>query len=388
MAAHDPNFAREPKGILRWLGFGAGGGKGLPDESAGHPADDADEAIADSRERRRRELLGDVGHFLLSHRLEVNAFTLAIAHDVTTGADAKLARLIAERTRSRLPITVEWLEDASRSSGREDRMAALDALMAKLEASIEEFGKTTSAARSATNDYNSALEAHVGELEQVSKAGAVIAELATIAKVMLDRTREIEQQMNRSEIETRALQESLEDARRKAEIDHLTGLPNRRAFEGLLQSENAVAIETGEPLCVAFCDIDHFKRVNDTHGHEAGDRVLRAVAQSLARISDDRCHVARHGGEEFVVLFRGQSLEDAWKTLDAARRAMADRRLVNRATDIPFGRITFSAGIADVLGYASPRAALRAADEALYLAKDRGRNCIVMAGDAAVPEAA
>jgi diguanylate cyclase len=381
MTAHDPDFAREPKGILRWLGFGVTARN--EDEEAAVPSDDGGETRPgyDPRHRRQRELLGDVGRFLLTHRIEVNTFTLAVAHDVIAGADPKLARLVEERLSAQLPLTLEWLEDAARTAGREDRMATLDALMSKLEASIEEFTNTTSAARTATNDYSSALEAHVGELEQVSKAGAVIAELASIAKVMLDRTRAIEQQMTRSEEETRALQDSLEEARRKADIDHLTGLPNRRAFETLLQAEHAAAIENDEPLCVAFCDIDHFKRVNDTHGHEAGDRVLRAVAQSLAKISDDRCHVARHGGEEFVILFRGRTIEQAWTTLDEARESMAERRLINRATDVPFGRITFSGGLADVLAHATPRAALKAADEALYAAKGQGRNCIVRADD-------
>jgi diguanylate cyclase len=178
-------------------------------------------------------------------------------------------------------------------------------------------------------------------------------------------------------MQTRTLQRSLDEARRSAELDHLTGLPNRRAFENVLEHEYAEALAANEPLCVAICDIDHFKRVNDTHGHEAGDRVIRAVAQSLARISNANCHVARHGGEEFVILFRGKTIEEGWRILDEARDAMADRRLVNRATDVPFGRVTFSGGIADVFAHANPREALKAADDALYVAKASGRNCIV-----------
>ena len=145
----------------------------------------------------------------------------------------------------------------------------------------------------------------------------------------------------------------------------------------MLERENASAIEAGEPMSVAICDIDHFKRVNDTHGHEAGDRVIRAVAQTLAKISNDKCHVARHGGEEFVILFRGKTIEEAWTLLDETRKAMAERRLVNRATDMPFGRITFSGGVADVFAHTTPRDALKAADDALYAAKAAGRNCIV-----------
>lgn len=372
---------KERKGILAWLGIGSGPAESETNEDGRTTG--AEPAVEDPRERRRRQLLADLGSFLLTHRLEVNAYTLAIAHDVITGCDPRLAALIEQRVLARQPITLDWLEEAGRTSGRSDGFAQLNALMAKLETSVEEFGQTTVAAKTAACDYNSALEQHVNELQQVSKAGVVITELATIARVMLDRTREIEKEMSRSELQTRALQVSLEEARRKAEMDHLTGLPNRRAFENVLEKQHHAAVKGGEPLCVAFCDIDHFKRVNDTHGHEAGDRVIRAVAHTLQKISDDRCHVARHGGEEFVILFRGKTLEEACEALDEAREAMADRRLVNRATDVPFGRITFSGGIADVFAYESPRAALKAADDALYAAKNLGRNCVVKAQDEA-----
>ena len=350
------------------------------------PGEDA--ANLDPRERRRRQLLTDVGSFLLTHRLDINPYTLAIAHDIITGADQRLARQVEVRVASREPITLEWLEEVGRGSAGSDGSAALNAMMAKLETSLNEFAQTTVAARSATSEYSTALEAQVGELEQVGKAGVVISELATIAKVMLERTREIEQEMTRSEMQTRALQSSLDEARRKAEVDHLTGLPNRRSFEQTLGKELDAARSAGEPLCVAFVDIDHFKKINDTHGHDAGDRVLKAVAQTLNSISNDKCHVSRHGGEEFVILIRGKPLEEACRVLDHARDAMSERRLVNRATDVPFGKVTFSGGIADVLAYRNHRLALKAADDALYVAKSKGRNCIVLAEDPAAARAA
>jgi diguanylate cyclase len=136
-----------------------------------------------------------------------------------------------------------------------------------------------------------------------------------------------------------------------------------------------------EGLCVAFVDIDHFKRVNDTHGHPAGDRVLKFVGETLNRIADARCFVARHGGEEFAIIWRHHPVDKAWKKLDAAREEIAERRLINRANDTPFGKITFSGGIADVFAYADKSAALKAADEALYLAKQSGRNRVLRAGE-------
>ena len=107
--------------------------------------------------------------------------------------------------------------------------------------------------------------------------------------------------------------------------------------------------------------------------------MLRSVAGNLGRIADARCHVARHGGEEFVILLRGRTLQEAWEVLDDARSRQAERRLVNRANDVPFGKITFSGGVANVFAYPDPRAALRAADSALYQAKSEGRNRIAVA---------
>src|SRR3546814_4223188 len=82
---------------------------------------------------------------------------------------------------------------------------------------------------------------------------------------------------------------------------------NRRAFESTLREAAVRARDKGKSLSVAFCDIDHFKQINDVHGHDVGDRILKFVGKLLADISNDTCHVARHGGEEFVMLFEGQS---------------------------------------------------------------------------------
>ncbi len=322
--------------------------------------------------------MAEIGAFLSTHKLPVSPQTLMITWNYLTGADSQVVRTIDRQLQQRQPLTAEWLEETL-GGGKGEDLAQLAELMQRLEGSIDEFAKTSHDAHNATSQYHSALEGHVNELEQVTKAGSVISELATIAKVMMRRTRDIEKQMLRSEAQTRALRRRLDEARRNAEEDHLTGLPNRRAFEALFEESYRLARATTEVMCVAFCDIDHFKRINDTHGHEAGDRVLKLVADSLSLISDDSCHVARHGGEEFVMLFRGQNLEEAQTKLDQLREQLAERRLVNRANDLPFGQVTFSAGIADVFACGDPRSALRAADIALYRAKLNGRNRIELA---------
>lgn len=371
MTAHDPSQTRSG-GWRGWLGLG---GREAASEGA------APGASGDRRDTPRQRQLDEIASFLAYHKLEISASTLTIAHNYLSGGDPDLVRLIDRQMQARQPVTPEWLDEVLARNERGDELALLAQLMQRLESSIDEFGKTSKDASSATSEYSTALEAHVIELEQVNRAGTVISELATIAKVMLKRTRDIEKQMLRSEAQTRALRRRLDEARRSAEEDHLTGLPNRRAFEARFQEEFRQARAAAEPLCVAFCDIDNFKTVNDTHGHDAGDRVLKLVAESLARISGEACHVARHGGEEFALLFRGATVAEAFAKLDALRAQLAERRLVNRANDVPFGQVTFSGGIADVFACGDTRAALKAADAALYRAKQEGRNRVLVADE-------
>jgi diguanylate cyclase len=370
-ADHEPQPQPSARRTLReWLG--------LAPAANPAPEPDAPPAAADPLQSACRRVAHEIGEFLAEHRLPPTSLTLAAALDCVAGNDPRLADHIRARRESGQPITPEWLAEARRPSSPEDEIKAVTRLMDRLESSLADFGQTTLDARTATSEYTSALTSHVDDLTAAGQAAA-LTEMVALTRAMLDRTHRLEAQIARSEAETRALHRSLEDARRNAEIDHLTGLPNRRAFETRLEREVIAARTAHEPLCVAFCDIDRFKRINDTHGHDAGDRILKVVAHALNEMSDDKCHVARHGGEEFVVLLRGHPLADAYHMLDEMREHLADRRMVNRATEVPFGKVTFSAGLADVLSYPTPREALKAADEALYVAKQEGRNRIVRA---------
>ena len=380
---HDPSSRSSRSRLLKWLGISENPDDGGPGQDG--PVPPRDVTAREIWLPAKRRLLAKVADFLIDHDLEVMPWTLEIAYDCVTGAKPKLAQLILEQTEAGKAVTLAWLEQILREEEGEGTAEVLAALMSRLEDTLNDFASTTDSARSATSAYGAALQQHVDDLERVSKAGVVITELAALARAMMHRTREIEHNLVDSEQRAKALQSSLDEARRAADEDHLTGLPNRRAFESLFDKEYAAAASAGEPLCVAFCDIDHFKRINDSHGHAAGDRVLKVVAETLSRISDSRCHVARHGGEEFAVLFRALTLEKAWDRLDHAREEIAERRLVNRATDMPFGRVTFSGGIADVFAYSSRSDALRAADEALYAAKQSGRNRILLAGETPPP---
>ncbi|NIJ37139.1 diguanylate cyclase [Sphingopyxis panaciterrae] len=374
--------SNEPVGrLLDWLGL-RNPHSGAPIREIPPPGG---RATGDLAQQARHRLAQAIMSFLLDHDLDISASNLSLAHSVFSGTNPGLARRINARIASGEGISQSWLDELAKEEAAALDHSEIDRIVARLESNLDAFQTHTKAARSVTSDYGSELERHVLDLEhlehleQVQKTGQLVSNLADLAKVMLERTRRAEDDMRKSEDEAKALRRSLARARRDAEIDYLTGLPNRRAFEVLLERHHAEARGACEPLSVAFCDIDEFKRVNDIHGHEAGDRVIKLIADTLSKISDDHCHVARHGGEEFVMLFRGLPPSEAAKRLDEARQELAERRLINRKTDEPFGQITFSGGVADVFGYSEVREALKAADDALYRAKQAGRNRIELA---------
>lgn len=152
--------------------------------------------------------------------------------------------------------------------------------------------------------------------------------------------------------------------------DALTGLYNRRAFNATFTEEFLSAKRHGKPLSLVLCDIDHFKRFNDTLGHPAGDRLLQAVAAALRRGARGTDHVARLGGDEFAILLPNTSCEVADQLAERLRLTVQ-----NQFDDDP--AVTLSVGVADFKSTMEGWDVLFSqADSAMYQAKKRGRNAV------------
>jgi diguanylate cyclase (GGDEF)-like protein/PAS domain S-box-containing protein len=158
-----------------------------------------------------------------------------------------------------------------------------------------------------------------------------------------------------------------------AMTDPLTGLPNRRAFRAVIDRRVDAGLARHD--CLALFDIDHFKRVNDAHGHDAGDEVLRSFARAAQRWIRDGDFVARFGGEEFAVLLPDTKLEEAMVICDRFRTEMAAV-----VTEVATGdvRVTVSGGVGAVATGGIDQA-LKQADAALYRAKQLGRDQLAIA---------
>lgn len=159
---------------------------------------------------------------------------------------------------------------------------------------------------------------------------------------------------------------------RLVSVDPLTNTRNRRALNEAMEEAIYGFTRHGTPASLILLDLDHFKKINDERGHDAGDQVLVAVAQQLqarARLSDG---VFRYGGEEFVVLATRTRLDSAALLADDLRR------MVSEKPTLPSGRLTVSCGVAELLPGETREAWLKRADTALYLAKRQGRDRVVV----------
>lgn len=170
------------------------------------------------------------------------------------------------------------------------------------------------------------------------------------------------------------LTDDLDRAQQAASRDALTGLNNRGHFDHELDTGIEQTHEASEPLALLLLDIDHFKSVNDTWGHQAGDDVIRAVAEKIQHCIKGRDIAARYGGEEFAVILPGTRLENALTVAEQIRAAVETAGYGASLLDTPDHAITISVGAAGIHPEEVSGSLIRRTDAALYCAKESGRN--------------
>ncbi|MEY2838002.1 MAG: hypothetical protein RJB60_301 [Pseudomonadota bacterium] len=180
----------------------------------------------------------------------------------------------------------------------------------------------------------------------------------------------------RLKVQKQELTQALVRVQELATRDSLTGLYNRRHMQELLDASLLRLERYGERFCVALIDLDHFKRINDQHGHRCGDEVLAEFAVVAAGVLRESDVVARWGGEEFIMLFPSANPEQALIPLRRLKESLHGRVLSGQQPDL---RLTFSAGVAVHAASASLAHTLERADAALYQAKAEGRDRVVVA---------
>lgn len=202
-----------------------------------------------------------------------------------------------------------------------------------------------------------------------------------------EHSQQLEARLATLEQESKELRLHLAQQEKLASRDALTELPNRANYDRRVQEEAAkwregLAQNNDQQLCLGVCDVDHFKRINDTYGHLAGDKVLKILAKEISTSLGEENFVARYGGEEFTLLMPGISLDEAEELLNKVRQKIERCPFHFKEEQV---QITMSFGLSIFANDDTPEAVFERADKALYRAKEGGRNQVCLASP---PEAA
>lgn len=289
----------------------------------------------------------------------------------------EIKRLLAQSTaitdKTSEMLAAEFLPRGRLPDQIRDVGAVLDRELASVANAIATAHKTQ-------HDYGETLADASLCMERVDDASSLkdlVGGLSTATNRVRRETAILEKRLEKSNKEVIRLRENLEQVRRDAMTDALTNLSNRKAFDERLEA--ACAEDDGAPLSLAILDIDHFKRFNDTWGHQTGDQVLRYVSTVLSNICGKTRFAARFGGEEFAIIFPGEGAGVVMAALESIRNDVASRALRRRSTNDDLGSVTVSAGFAQRQKGETAASLLERADAALYESKRAGRNCVTQA---------
>lgn len=237
-----------------------------------------------------------------------------------------------------------------------------------------------------TGEYHNKIEAYavrITQTDDINLLNDILADLAKDTRGMqldMQRTRdeliETRKQVEEAETKIRNLETELEATSEKVREDHLTGVLNRRGLNDAMEREFARADRTHSPLCLAMLDLDYFKKLNDTYGHQAGDEALLHLVKVVKEIVRPSDVVARFGGEEFVILLPDTDLDEAVKVMTRLQRELTKKFFLHKNERV---LITFSAGVALRAENELSDALVGRADKAVYKAKESGRNRVVPA---------
>jgi diguanylate cyclase (GGDEF) domain len=235
-----------------------------------------------------------------------------------------------------------------------------------------------------TSDYCSSLHGASEALEGATDRGVIIhivGEVIAATRKTEAVNRELETQLAESRRQIAELHESLDAIRFESLTDELTTLANRKHFDQSIERAVAQASEAHEPFALLVTDIDHFKKFNDTFGHQTGDQVLRLVGLSVKQNVKGQDIACRYGGEEFAIILPRTDLAGANVVAEQIRAAVMSKELMKRSTGENLGNVTISIGVAVHRARDTVQSLIERADAALYLAKHTGRNRVCTEAD-------
>ena len=296
------------------------------------------------------------------------------ASGIKPDLNQKIKSLLSENSR----ISQEQLDQLYKTYIiSEDIGGRMEEISSQVSVELNDIMELVGSSLANTESYSESLEIFTSELSDIKDEGSLrmmISSMAAATFEMAQNTKELESSLSRSKKQINDLNLSIEAIRAESMTDALTGIANRKKFDFAMDKEINCSRIDDEPMCLLLTDIDHFKKFNDTHGHQTGDQVLRLVASILKQNVKGRDLAARYGGEEFAIILPQTALPAAKIVAEQIRSAVASKELVKKSTGTNLGRVTLSIGVAELSEEDTVHSIIARADQCLYAAKHAGRN--------------
>jgi diguanylate cyclase len=308
--------------------------------------------------------------------MPVSPLNYRIAYDYMAGRNRQLNAAFDELVATDSPPSSNDLQKLYSqhyildASGLEDIRQEFTAILATLHAGLSRSENHLDGYIDRLDQFADLLNQKLSPARLSIEVDSVISDTRKTGEVQRDMKAQLDTMSSEMEI----MRAELEQIKEQSLKDTLTGIANRNAFDRSLDEQLARANEDRSRFSLLLLDIDHFKQVNDTYGHLVGDKILRFVAGTIRRCVKGKDFVARFGGEEFAVILPGTEMAGAYVAAEQIRKAVANSVLRDTQTQQSYGNITISIGISQMDRNDLPLTLIERADQALYRAKDNGRN--------------
>ena len=316
---------------------------------------------------------------LVKHKISAVPTNYALWYTYVANESPELNTAIDQVLDNKLQLSEIKAKELYRNYISEQQEVNAWDLRQSVEAMLIELSQSLIDTRSETNNFKSTMDNCMDDLAKVEKEGLSVEEVMGLVRNLVKETKSIRgstmafnSALSDAQKEIAQLRGKLEASQQEAMYDALTGLCNRRYFD-----EELAAQALQPDLCLIVVDLDHFKKINDSHGHIMGDLVLKATAKKLQASCRDGAQAFRFGGEEFVVLVPNANIGKARQMAESMRRAIEKIGVKDKRSGEVLGDITASMGVAQLEKGMNPLALIEKADKLMYQAKELGRNRVM-----------
>lgn len=315
--------------------------------------------------------------FMSRYRVPVTPQNYAVWYEYVAGTNIPLKEAIDALVTTDEPIDEEVTADFYRVFVDPTDMSRFDEAQQALRSLAESVTSSLVSANGEVSKYEESLKVCSSQLNgniNPDEFKSLVCSLEESTHRMSAGSQDLQQHLEESRREAEALREELAKARAEAKTDAMTGLANRKGFNEAIDKLRDTPEQALSDACLLICDIDKFKSINDTYGHLFGDKVIKAVADVLGKQTKGKDLAARFGGEEFVVLLPETDIDGALAVAESIRRTIENSRVVRPKTGEELRRLTISIGVTRFAEGEEVKETVSRADEALYAAKENGRN--------------